>query len=54
MTINGRMRRTTAKRIARLEADVRAEAEGWVVVSGCEEGEAVVIASGVLQSGVSQ
>jgi len=52
------MKRTTAKRIARVEAEVRAEAEGWVVsllvVSGWAEGEVVNIASGVLQSGVSQ
>ena len=40
------MKRTTAKRIARVEAEARAEAEGWVVGSGW--------ASGVLQSGVSQ
>ena len=44
--INGRMKRPTAKRLARVEAVGGAEAEGG--------GEAVVILSGALQRGVSQ
>ena len=40
--IDGRMKRPTAKRLAREEAVGRAEAEGCAVVSGWVVGEGVV------------